>query len=348
MSAAARYCAAVITLGPWHERPWWWEQLLPAQRDAISYHRMSLDDKTHRQLGMLDVPRLAARLARILRQCRREGTQYVVTFESDMTCYLIGLLQWLPGLGAPRHVIVQFISREMQATWSSRLKNLVQKICLHTVHRLVCSSRSEAAYYQHRFGWPEGKTVFVPLLSDERYLAHHCAHPLDTIVAAGRSYRDYGTLAQAVRGTGIRTIIVGGRKLQQQGAQQFPAEIELMDDIPLAQLTEIIAAARMVVVPLKPSRISTGQSVLLQAMSLGKPVIATHTSGTEDYILHQQDGLLVPAGDPAALRLAIQSVWNDPGMAGVLGDAARRRIVGSHLPKQYVAAVARAIGRTAA
>lgn len=65
--------------------------------------------------------------------------------------------------------------------------------------------------------------------------------------------------------------------------------------------------------------------VLLEAMSYGTPVIASDIGGITDIVTHDQTGLLVPPGDPAALAAAIQRLARDHETWRRLADAGRRR-----------------------
>lgn len=65
--------------------------------------------------------------------------------------------------------------------------------------------------------------------------------------------------------------------------------------------------------------------VVIEAMALGKPVIAGADGGPSEIITHGVDGLLVRYGDPAALAAALRTCLDDPALAGQLGNAARRR-----------------------
>ena len=332
----------IVTIGPWHEKPWWWVQLERSPLLAgMAYERISIDGRKHHEIGPAQMPALIRRLAGIVRRARREGIANIITFESDMSCYLIGLLQRLPGFGGPRHTIVQFISAERRPTASSNFKDFIARTCLRSVHRVVSSSRTEVAYYRERFGWSDAKCVFVPLQTDLRYFDLPPQPIEDYIIAAGRSYRDYATLARAVAGTGIRTMIVCGKS--GPGVSPLPPEIEVVTDIPLEELSRRIAASRALVLPLFDRRISTGQSVLLQGMALGRPVITTLTAGTEDYVVDGVTGVFVPPGNVDALRSAIQRVWNDAALAARLGSAARDAMSRQNLPVHYVHGVAHAL-----
>jgi glycosyltransferase involved in cell wall biosynthesis len=84
---------------------------------------------------------------------------------------------------------------------------------------------------------------------------------------------------------------------------------------PLYDLLEVV---------LLPSRIEGLSQSLLEAMALGKPVIASAAAGNLDLVASEQSGLLVPPLDPRQWARAIDRVLEDPALAGRLGTAARR------------------------
>jgi len=65
--------------------------------------------------------------------------------------------------------------------------------------------------------------------------------------------------------------------------------------------------------------------VVIEAMSLGKAVIATKPGGPEEIITDGIDGLLIPHEDPAALAAAIGRLLGDAALREKLGAAARER-----------------------
>jgi glycosyltransferase involved in cell wall biosynthesis len=66
--------------------------------------------------------------------------------------------------------------------------------------------------------------------------------------------------------------------------------------------------------------------VILEAMALGKPVVATATGGIPELIKDGQTGLLVPAGDASALAQSIHRLLANPDLAQQLGEAGRCRV----------------------
>ncbi|MBA2331858.1 MAG: glycosyltransferase family 4 protein, partial [Actinobacteria bacterium] len=62
------------------------------------------------------------------------------------------------------------------------------------------------------------------------------------------------------------------------------------------------------------------------AMAHGRPVVATAVGGLPDAIADGETGLLVPPGDPAALRAAIERLLGDADLRLRLGTAARAHV----------------------
>jgi glycosyltransferase involved in cell wall biosynthesis len=148
--------------------------------------------------------------------------------------------------------------------------------------------------------------------------------PDDFILAVGddRS-RDYGTLLQACSGIGVRLVLRTGI------GPAIPSELRdrvtvIADRQPYRALRELYRNARLVVVPLHPTDNPGGITSLFEAMAMARPVICSTTGATADYVQHGETGLLVPHGDPAALRAAICRLLDDPAEASRLGAAARR------------------------
>jgi glycosyltransferase involved in cell wall biosynthesis len=86
--------------------------------------------------------------------------------------------------------------------------------------------------------------------------------------------------------------------------------------------------------------------VVVEAMSLGKPVIATKPGGPEEIIEHHENGLLVPPNDTASLVNAILEYLSDPAFAARIGIAARKRAL-EFSPERFGQGVLQALKRFA-
>lgn len=81
---------------------------------------------------------------------------------------------------------------------------------------------------------------------------------------------------------------------------------------------------RLLDLALLPSRMEGFSQSLLEAMALGKPVIASAAGGNRELVTDGVDGLLVAPLDSAAWAAAIQRVLGDAALGTRLGEAARR------------------------
>jgi hypothetical protein len=66
--------------------------------------------------------------------------------------------------------------------------------------------------------------------------------------------------------------------------------------------------------------------VIVQAMAMGLPVIATPNTGAEELIEHGVHGFIVPARDPAAAAERIRQLADDEGLRRQMGERARARV----------------------
>ncbi len=66
--------------------------------------------------------------------------------------------------------------------------------------------------------------------------------------------------------------------------------------------------------------------VILEAMSLGVPVVATRGGGVPEVVEEGVTGLLVPPGDAGALARAVCWILSHPEEAGEMGERGRRRV----------------------
>lgn len=79
--------------------------------------------------------------------------------------------------------------------------------------------------------------------------------------------------------------------------------------------------------------------VVLEAMSTGKPVIATAHGGPLDIIEDGRTGELVPPGNTQAMAAAILAFAKDPARRARVGALARARVAEHYTAAQYVAGV---------
>ena len=65
---------------------------------------------------------------------------------------------------------------------------------------------------------------------------------------------------------------------------------------------------------------------ILEAMALGRPVVATAAGGVPGIVKDGETGILVEPEDPEALAFGMNRMLADPVMAGQLAAAAREMV----------------------
>ena len=81
-------------------------------------------------------------------------------------------------------------------------------------------------------------------------------------------------------------------------------------------------------------------TVLLEAMALGTPCVATPVTGIPEVLRHGDTGLLVPERDPAALAAALDRLLDDAALRARLAVTARLRVEVDFDARRQAAAVA--------
>lgn len=107
-------------------------------------------------------------------------------------------------------------------------------------------------------------------------------------------------------------------------------------------LRELYRAARVVVVPLRPSLQPSGQSVTLQAMACGRAVVLTETQGlwSREMMRDGENVLFCRPGDAADLAAKTARVIEDSALAARLGTAARETVLKMARIEDFAARIA--------
>jgi len=298
-------------------------------------------DPTHGWRGMPDWIRLA-------QEVQRRASEYdaVVTWNERLSVALMAL-QRLERNPKPHIAMMgQFEKPNLQVP---------MRLFGSSLHALVTWTSVQRRYAIEELGFPEERCYFVRHFVDHLFFRPQELEE-DLICAVGAEMRDYPTLLEALRGTDLRCHIASDHV-------RIPGRIRLISDrrVPIEtyrQLTgpqvtfgrkdpialrELYARSRFVVVPLLASNSDNGVSVILEAMAMGKPVICSRTRGQVDVIQDGVTGLLVPVGDPQALREAILGLWNDPHRRRVMGANARAQVERGHTLEQFSDSVRTAV-----
>ncbi len=90
--------------------------------------------------------------------------------------------------------------------------------------------------------------------------------------------------------------------------------------------SELVSYYQDATVFINPSRHEGMPNAVLEAMSMGLPVIATQIAGNEELVVHDETGKLIPPDDSQALQAAILALLEDEKHREQLGAAGRQRV----------------------
>jgi glycosyltransferase involved in cell wall biosynthesis len=294
---------------------------------AHRYDECILDADPRKPLARA-VPRWA-RLAREVQQ-RRDDYDVIVTWSERLTLSLM-TLQSLSHTGKPHVAMMYWFSRP-----SVRLPMLA---FAQSLHAIVTWSSAQRRFAIEHLGIAPEKIYLIKHFVDQLFFRPR-ERTLDTLCSAGAEMRDYPTLLEALRGTGlpchiaadhVRVDTLGfARRVETGRLAGLASDNVTIGKKSLVELRELYARSHFVVVPLQESDTDNGISVILEAMAMGKPVICSRTKGQVDVIQEGVTGLFVPVGDAKALRAAMLELWHDPARAEAMGRAARAYVEKHH------------------
>jgi glycosyltransferase involved in cell wall biosynthesis len=125
-------------------------------------------------------------------------------------------------------------------------------------------------------------------------------------------------------------LIICGTGAQRNLLEETTRKLELTNSVifagfvPHSRLPVYFAASDFCVVP---STFEAMGSVLLEAMSMKKPVIASRVGGIPEIIGDEENGLLVPPRDPEAISDAVLRLYSDRQLYQSLAGNGRRDAV---------------------
>lgn len=151
--------------------------------------------------------------------------------------------------------------------------------------------------------------------------------PILLNVAALVGHKDHATLIEAMPALleavpGLRLLIAGDGPLR-PAIETRIATLGIGDAVTLLgyrhDVPQLLRTANVFV--LSSSKEGLGTSVL-DAMACALPIAVTRAGGIPEMITHEQNGLLCPPGNPAALAAILTRLFREPALARRLASAA--------------------------
>ncbi len=284
--------------------------------------------------GPWDV-RVLYRLFRLVRQERPEILHAFLGF-ANLAASLVGRL-----LGVP---VIIWSYRDVEV-WKTKTHWLVERVavrwadavtcCSDAVRRFVLTHMNEQA---HKFS-----TIHNGVDIETFSLSHVASRSeltlreggfvIGTVSRLDEPKKGLTVLLQALANLAGRAgvpawqwLLVGDGPARDR-LQDLAARLGLSDRVVFAGLHRDVAA----VLPLMdlfvcPSLYEGFGIAIVEAMAAGRPVIASAVGGIPEIIVHEDTGLLVPAGDAVVLADAMATLLTHPDRARAMGARGRQRV----------------------
>lgn len=254
----------------------------------------------------------------------RRARQYDAVFsDSEHVGVPLALAMRAPGVSRPHLMLGHHITNGAKRQVFRWLRPQAR------INRVLLHSRRQVELASSELGIPADRLRFQPYCADTDFWAARPPSSEALVVSAGREHRDYATLAAACRVLPVRVFIAAGSLFSPSATHTQPETWPANFDSGFADhrtLRGWYARAAVVAVPLVPTDFQAGVTTILEAMSMGRPVIVSATEGQRDIVEDGVTGVMVPPGDVDALREAIERLLADPAERARLGANARAAV----------------------
>lgn len=221
-----------------------------------------------------------------------------------------------------RHLLRDFHINLTRTDFAYRLRLILLRLALKGIDFFLVTSRVEEKIYARMFNLDRNRLRFLHEAPPNHYLNQKPLPVRDYIFSYGNSDRDFDTLIKASAETN-RPVVILSQNYEPQ--TPLPGHVELISRrISPKELIELIAAARIVVLPLEDYRIAAGQLGMLETMGLGRPLIVTANMATEEYGVHKETVLFYEAKNERELKGHLRFLWENRAEAEALGRRARQ------------------------
>ena len=247
------------------------------------------------------------------------------------TLFRLCLLRWLIPFHTVTLVSVDAIFSRPKGL-RQRVFAFLKRLLLRKVDLFILYFRDLAGYAKY-YGIENKRAAYVPFKSNSWEILSQpedLTSDGDYVLAAGRTKRDLVTFLEAMRIAKLPAVLLhqGERNwritVPRLPAERPPENVRLVvHDGDRRTWVDHIKGARVVVVPILGSTISSsGIGTYIDAMALRKAVVITEGPATRSVLDDQ--ALMIPPSDAAAMAAAVVRIWNDSTLRADLADRAFR------------------------
>ena len=203
-------------------------------------------------------------------------------------------------------------------------KKILARTALKSVNKFIVHSSAEIINYSQYLNLPVSRFEFIPLHKPimPATVNENTSRPF--ILSMGSANRDYATLFNAIKELNYPlTVVAPPHALS---GLSIPTSVTIKSNLTLPECRTLAQQARINIVPILNKNTASGQVTVLEAMMYGRPVIATDTIGTRDYIKHGETGMLTKPQSVTELKEALDTLWNNDSLRQDISANAQRYV----------------------
>lgn len=236
------------------------------------------------------------------------------------------LTRFKPGLRTPHVMVACWLAEDSQHMTHARRASIRRS--MRSISRIVVFSANQVPILQDVLGVTPERVSVVPFAVDTQYYrASKTDGPVGgggVVAVGGDSRRDYATLMDAVRIAGVPiTVVCYPRNIS---GLDIPAQVKVLSNLSHDEYRRLLLGADLVVTPTLAPAYPSGQTVVLEAMSMGCATLTTDSPAMREYVSDGVDGVLVPPRAPAEMAQLIGDLLKDDDRRQSLGAAAAKTV----------------------
>jgi glycosyltransferase involved in cell wall biosynthesis len=265
---------------------------------------------------------------------RRNDYDYMIAWQQTIG-FLLGFIKFITHSSIPRVFSLNTTIVERKNPCLDMIRRCFMVVASKRIDHLSFLCSSSMYLMQERWHLSKDQSAhLVQPLTFENNPDFSGFKPESYLYSVGLSYRDYHTLMEAAKKTSRLFVVVT--------TDAFLKGLDIPKNVTIYRNTfgdaalELLKNSAAVIFPLEKTFSPAGLTALINAMCYGKPVIATRSMATEEYITHGETGLLVAWKDPDAIVDAINAVFADPENANAMGCRARQAVLQNHSMEVYL------------
>jgi len=228
-----------------------------------------------------------------------------------------------------------YLNRLILANKSKFLKYWLIKFLIKKMDRIICPSCIQKKYLINNYNFPKKRISFIPLGVDvnfHRYVPDNQRKDFILSVGSddGRDYKSVLKTAQLC--PNLKFVIVCGQKnMAGIRKKEIPKNVEIFYYISSRKLKQLYQQARIFLMSTYPDRHKkgadcSGQTVLLDVMASGLPMIANKKAYLSDYVENNQEMIITNTNSPLEFKRKIESLLSNNELRINLAKKARKKV----------------------